>query len=57
VRLDEEYLEFARAEEIDAEELCREELETLGTVPTIECYNPKMDHTGLPGIRPTHASS
>jgi hypothetical protein len=21
------------------------------------CYNPKMHHTGLPGIRPTHASS
>jgi hypothetical protein len=22
-----------------------------------ECYNPKMHHTGLPGIRPTHTSS
>jgi len=26
---------------------------TLGGI----CYNPKMHHTGLPGIRPTHASS
>jgi hypothetical protein len=21
------------------------------------CYNPKKHHTGLPGIKPTHASS
>ena len=28
------------------------------TVIQVEnCYNPKMHHTGLSGIRPTHASS
>jgi hypothetical protein len=35
-RSDEEYSEFTRVEEAEAEELRREEPETSGTAPTIE---------------------
>jgi hypothetical protein len=35
-RSDEEYSEFTRAEEVETEELHREEPETSGTVPTVE---------------------
>jgi hypothetical protein len=35
-RSNEEYSEFTRAEEAEAEELCRGKLETSGTVPTVE---------------------
>jgi hypothetical protein len=33
-RSDEEYSEFTREEEVETEELCREEPETSGTAPT-----------------------
>jgi hypothetical protein len=35
---DEEYSEFARADEVETEEIFREEPKTLGTMPTIEVH-------------------
>jgi hypothetical protein len=38
-RSDEEYLEFARTEEVEIEEFRREQLETSGTAPNVEVSN------------------